>query len=97
MIAAPCSSCTRAVRVLVTMRSPRGPYQLCARCLGPDAAPPTPTSDAEIAERKARAAAVSDALAWFDEHAERLGWAPPPTRAPRRPDHDTGHNQRGQA
>lgn len=75
MTAALCSSCRRAVRVLVTMRSPRGPYQLCTRCLGPDATTPAPTSDVEIADRKARATAVVDVLAWFDEHAEHIeGW-----------------------
>jgi hypothetical protein len=69
--AAPCWSCRRPARVLVTMRSPRGPYQLCVRCLGSDAAPlaPAPTSEVEIAGRNARAAAVADALGWLADPA----------------------------
>jgi hypothetical protein len=90
--AATCSNCGRAVRVVVTMRSPRGPYQLFARCLGPDAAPPTPTSDAERADSNARVASVVDVLAWFEEHADRIeGW----TQRSGRP--DDRHYPRGQA
>lgn len=34
-----CASCGRPAVVLVTLRSPRGEYQLCRQCLGRDGEP----------------------------------------------------------
>lgn len=67
-VAVPCLSCGRAVHILAMLGSPRGHYQLCGGCLGPDAARPAPSSDpAVLADRQARAAAVADVLAWLAE------------------------------
>jgi hypothetical protein len=66
VIAAPCSSCSHLVRVLAMLRSPRGHYQLCAGCLGPDAALPAPSTNPEVvADRRARAAAAAEVLEWL--------------------------------